>query len=540
MLTDVAMSTPLEEERPTKEVANGGEESPRGGGGALVDPAWGDDGPEKTGTSAPSASGSAGDGPGSAPEHAPDGNDDDDDEHSPVDGARVGPATEEEERLLGWKRSSDQKSLAEAHSTVPFPALDAPWWRKLASFTGVGLLVGVGYMDPGNWATDVAGGAYYAFDLLCVVLMANLMAIYLQFLCIKLGVATGRDLAMACRDAFYPRATLVMWVLMELAIAATDLAEILGAAIALNLLTGLPIPAGVVITGLDVFFILFLQNNRIRILEGLVAVLTLTILVCLAYVAGLAKPDAGVVMRGYLPTASLFTDSKKLFVAIGILGATVMPHNLFLHSSLVQTRNYPRTTLGKRVAVKFATIDSTLFLSLAMVVNSLILIVAASAFYGREDVGEDVDITTAYQLLSPAVGAQAASILFGVSLLFSGQQASLTGTLAGQIVMEGMINIRLAPWKRRLLTRLIAMTPAVVVTSLFADSAGKLLLISQVILSIALSFVLPPLVFFTSDPTKMGKSFVNSRPTVVVGVLITLGIIALNVVILTTPSTWEL
>jgi len=439
----------------------------------------------------------------------------------------------------GWSRSSlVKKSLESAHATVPFPDASAPWWRKLMSFAGSGLVIGVAYTDPGNWATDVAGGAGFGYDLLCVVLFASLIGMLVQYLSLKLGIATNRDLAMACHDALPHKVNVMLWLVMEMAIAATDLAEILGAAIALNLLTGLPIPAGVAVTGVDVFFILLLQNERIRLLEGLVSVLMLAIFVCLLYVTVLAQPDAAAVFWGFIPSGSVVTNPDELFTAIGIIGATVMPHSLFLHSALAQTRNYPRTVEGRRAAVKFAAIDSTLSLIFAFVINALILILAGAAFHAQYS--GTSDLGTAYQLLAPAVGSQAASTLFAFSLLCSGQQASLIGTLAGQIVMEGMVEIRVRPWVRRLLTRLVAMIPAIIVTTIFAQSASALLIISQVFLSISLSFILPPLVYFTSDVRKMGPAHVNSRALTVVSVTVTLLLTALNIYVMTNPSTWQL
>jgi manganese transport protein len=363
-------------------------------------------------------------------------------------------------------------------------------------------------MDPGNWATDIAGGAKFGYALLSVILVSNLMAILLQSLCVRLGVATGRDLAQMCRDAFSPRVNFVLWVLCELAIAACDLAELLGSAIALQLLFGLPLVAGVCITALDVLVLLLLQSKGFRYVEALVIMLVGTIGLCFEAEILFSRPDAGGILMGYLPKAEILQNPEMLYLAMGILGATVMPHNLYLHSSIVQTRAWEPTTEKRWEAIKFGTIDSTVALSFALFINSAILIVAAATFHfsGYQDVAE---IQDAYKLLSPLLGVSAASAIFGLALLASGQSSTLTATLAGQIVMEGFLQIRLPPWLRRLATRLLAIVPALIAIIFFGEqSTGKLLVFSQVILSLQLSFAVVPLVMFTSDRRLMGE-FVN-------------------------------
>jgi manganese transport protein len=409
----------------------------------------------------------------------------------------------------GWRRSRDRLSLVESHASIPVPAASAPGWKKFLAFAGPGLLVSVGYMDPGNWATDIAGGAKFGYALLSVILISNLMAILLQHLALKLGVVTGRDLAQACRDHYSKPVGIVLWVLCEIAIAACDLAEVIGSAVALNLLFGIPLWAGITITALDVLVILMLQHKGFRYIEAVVAALMLTIFGCFGYQMIASRPDLFGIASGLLPTPQIVVNPSMLYIAVGILGATVMPHNLYLHSSIVQTRNYPRDLAGKRMAVKFATLDSTFSLLLAFFVNAAILILAAAAFHNTQH--HDVaGISEAYQLLSPVLGVGAASTVFAVALLASGQNATLTGTLAGQIVMEGFLDLRISPWLRRLTTRLIAIIPAVIV-SITAGEAGveKLLVLSQVILSLQLSFAVIPLVQFTSEKAKMGP-FTNS------------------------------
>jgi manganese transport protein len=403
----------------------------------------------------------------------------------------------------GWRSSPDAPSLREVHGSVAVPA-DANFWRKLLAFAGPGYLVAVGYMDPGNWATDLAGGARYGYTLLSVILISNLMAILLQALAVRLGIGSGRDLAQACRDSYSRPTTLVLWVLCEIAIAACDLAEVIGAAIALNLLFGLPLIWGVCITALDVLVVLYLQNKGFRYVEALVVGLIVGIAACFAVELWLARPSLPDVAAGFIPDPQILRDPAMLYIAVGILGATVMPHNLYLHSSIVQTRKYLDTQPSKLEAIRFASIDSSIALMSALFINAAILIVAAAVFNGT-GYEEVADISDAYKLLSPLLGAGAASTLFAVALLFAGQNATLTGTLAGQIVMEGFVNIRLRPWLRRLITRLVAIIPAVIVVIFYGErGAGSLLILSQVILSLQLPFAVFPLVSFTGNRHKMG------------------------------------
>ena len=412
-----------------------------------------------------------------------------------------------EELTAGWRHARISPSLPESFRTVNIPA-GAPWWRKMLAFAGPGYMVAVGYMDPGNWATDLAGGSRFGYALLSVILLSNLMAMVLQALAVRLGIATGRDLAQACRDHFSRPVNFVLWVLCEIAIAACDLAEVIGSAIALNLLFGIPLLWGVCITAVDVLLILLLQHRGFRWLEAFVIVLVATIGACFAIELVLAQPALGELFRGLIPTTEIISDSAKLYIAIGILGATVMPHNLYLHSSIVQTRNFGDTVAGKREAIKYATIDSTLALFFAFFINASILILAAATFHTTGNQGV-ADIGDAHKLLAPLLGTTMASVLFAVALLASGQNSTITGTLAGQIVMEGFLNIRLPAWLRRMITRLIAIVPAVIVTAILGErGSGQLLILSQVILSMQLSFAVVPLVIFTSDKAKMGV-FVN-------------------------------
>lgn len=415
----------------------------------------------------------------------------------------MNPAEQAPSTPTGWRRETAQPSLPEAHRSVPVAA-DATFWRRLLAFSGPGLLVAVGYMDPGNWATDLAGGSKYGYALLSVILVSNLMAILLQHLALKLGIATGRDLAQACRDHYSPPVAFGLWVLCEIAIIACDLAEVLGAAIALQLLFGLPLIPGVILTVLDVMIILLLQNRGFRYLECVVGGLMALIGGCFVYELAVSHPALAEILGGFVPTPRIATDPEMLYLAVGILGATVMPHNLYLHSSIVQTRDYPRDEAGKRMAIRFATIDSTASLLIAFFINAAILILSAAAFHknGRHDIAE---IQDAYLLLSPVLGAPLASTFFAVALLASGQNSTLTGTLAGQIVMEGFLKLRVRPWLRRLITRLLAIIPAVAVIAWLGDAGvGRLLIFSQVVLSLQLSFAVIPLVLFTSDRQKMG------------------------------------
>ena len=407
-----------------------------------------------------------------------------------------------------WRSERKSNSLSEVYASIPVPEGNG-FWRNLRAFLGPGFMVAVGYMDPGNWATDLAGGAQFGYTLLLVVLISSLFAILLQHLALKLGVATGRDLAQACGDAFSKPVAIFLWFICELAIAACDLAEVIGSALALHLLFGIPILTGIVITILDVFLILFFQKKGFRVLESIVLSLLIVIVLCFAYELLLSKPDISGVLGGLIPQPSIFENPDQLYVAIGILGATVMPHNLYLHSSIVQTRAFASTNVDRKKAIKFATWDSTISLSLAFFINAGILILAASAFHlsGNAHVA---DIRDAYQLLDPVLGSKLASAFFAIALLASGQNATLTGTLAGQIVMEGFLDWRIAPWLRRLITRLLAIVPAFFITWWYGEGKiGELLIFSQVVLSMQLSFAVIPLVWFTSDAKKMGQ-FVNA------------------------------
>jgi manganese transport protein len=410
----------------------------------------------------------------------------------------------------GWRQGSGRPSLAEVFRTVAVPGQHASVWRKFLAFSGPGYLVAVGYMDPGNWATSLAGGSAFGYTLLSVILLSNLMAILLQALALKLGVVAERDLARACRDHYSKPVSFVLWIACEIAIAACDLAEVIGSAIALNLLFGIPLMWGVCLTALDVLAVMYLQHKGFRLLEAFVITLIATIALCFLLEMIFSHPEKLGILSGLAPKAEILTNRDMLFVAIGILGATVMPHNLYLHSAIVQTRNYDRTPRGKREAIRYATLDSTVALMGALFINGAILVVASAVFHqaGKTDVAE---IQDAYKLLSPMLGVGMASALFGVALLASGQNSTLTGTLAGQIVMEGFLNLRLRPWLRRLITRLIAIIPAVIATALYGSSGtAKLLIWSQVVLSLQLSFAVIPLVLFTGSKAKMGE-FVNPR-----------------------------
>ncbi len=434
------------------------------------------------------------------------------------------------DRDLAWKRQVAEVSLPEVHSSIVVPGTGS-FLKKLLAFSGPGFLVAVGYMDPGNWATSLAGGARFGYTLLAVIMVSNLMAILLQHLCVKLGVATGRDLAQACRDHYNTPTVWFLWVLCELAIAACDLAEVVGSAIGLNLLFGIPLVWGCVITCVDVLLVLYLQNKGFRWVEAIVITLIATIGGCFVMELFFARPSLTGVLLGFVPRAEILQNQEMLYVSIGILGATVMPHNLYLHSSIVQTRNFERTLVGRREAIKFATIDSTAALMFALFINAAILILAAAAFHwsGHRDVAE---IQDAYKLLSPALGAGLASTLFAVALLASGQNSTLTGTLAGQIVMEGFLNFRITPWLRRLITRAIAIVPAVCIIGFFGESrTTDLLIASQVVLSMQLGFAVWPLMRFTGERRKMGE-FVNTLWIKILGWTTATVIIVLNVKLL--------
>src|SRR6266700_3996796 len=408
------------------------------------------------------------------------------------------------ESRVGWRRRAGQVSLPEVHRTVVVP-VTASFWRKLIAFSGPGFLVAVGYMDPGNWATDLAGGAKFGYSLLAVIMVSNFMAILLQHFCIKLGVATGRDLAQACRDHYSTPVVWFLWILCELAIAACDLAEVVGSAIALQLLFRIPLMWGCIITASDVMLVLYLQTKGFRYIEAIVITLIAIIGSCFAAELIFSKPSMMGILSGLVPGPHIVANQAMLYVSIGILGATVMPHNLYLHSSIVQTRKFEQTPGGRREAIKFATIDSTLALMFALFINAAILIVSAAVFHwsGHQGVAE---IQEAYKLLSPLLGVSIASIVFAVALLASGQNSTLTGTLAGQIVMEGFLNFRITPWLRRLITRLIAIVPAVFVIGIFGEGkTTELLIASQVVLSMQLGFAVWPLMRFTGEKAKMGE-----------------------------------
>jgi len=425
-----------------------------------------------------------------------------------------------------WIQKSSHISLEEVNNSVRVPE-HAGFWKKFFAFAGPGSLVAVGYVDPGNWATSIAGGSRFGYTLLFVILIANLAAMLLQSLAAKLGIVTGQDLAQATREATSAKTAIILWLLTELAIIATDLAEVIGSAIALNLLFKIPLLIGIVITTLDVILLLLLQKKGFRIIESIVIVLMITILGVFAFEVAVSHPNVSELFSGYLPKAEIVTNPDMLFISLGILGATVMPHNLYLHSSIVQTRQYKRTTEGKREALKFSVLDSTFSLTIAFFINSAILILGTSAFYGT---GLNVsEIEAAYELLSPTLGIGIASTLFAVALLASGQNSTITGTLTGQIVMEGFIHLRIPPWLRRLITRLIAVIPAFIVTWIAGEKGtGDLLLWSQVILSLQLPFAIVPLVLFTSNKEKMGE-FVNSKWVTILAWIVTVIIIVLNI-----------
>ena len=403
-----------------------------------------------------------------------------------------------------WRRERGSPSLQGVHGSIPIPRT-LSFWKKLLAFSGPGYLVAVGYMDPGNWATDLAGGSAFGYQLLSVILLSNLMAILLQSLCARLGIVTGRDLAQACRDHYSRPVAFTLWILCEIAICACDLAEVIGSAIALNLLFRIPLVIGVCITALDVLAVMYLQNKGFRYVEALVITLIVLIGGCFMAEIVFARPAVRELLGGFIPTPEIVTNPSMLYLAIGILGATVMPHNLYLHSSIVQTRKYEQTAEGKREAIRFATIDATVALMFALFINAAILIVSAATFHtrGQHDIAE---IQQAHQLLSGTLGVTVASAVFAIALLASGQNSTLTGTLAGQIVMEGFLEIRLRPWLRRLITRLIAIIPAVIATIVYGESGtARLLVFSQVVLSLQLSFAVIPLIIFTGSRAKMGE-----------------------------------
>ncbi len=421
-------------------------------------------------------------------------------------------------------------SLREVHRTVAVPP-GVGFWKKALAFSGPGFLVAVGYMDPGNWATDIEGGSRFAYRLIFILMMSNLMAILLQTLAARLGIVAQRDLAQACRDYYSRRSSLFLWVMCEIAIAACDLAEVIGSAIALNLLFGIPLLWGVCLTALDVLAILYLQHKGFRYLETLVVILIGTIGGCYLLEIIMVRPDFLGIARGLVGTPEIFTNRDMLYISIGILGATVMPHNLYLHSSIVQTRMIERTREGLRTAMRFNFLDSILALNFAFFINAAILVMSAATFH-RRGLTQVAEIQDAYYTLSPLLGIPLASFLFAVALLCSGQNSTLTGTLAGQIVMEGFLNIRLAPWLRRLLTRIVAIVPAIFTVAFYGrHGTARLIVFSQVILSLQLSFAVFPLVKFTSDPANMGE-FANPGWLKVLSWIVALIIAGLNAYLL--------
>jgi len=405
-------------------------------------------------------------------------------------------------RTPAWLRNSSQPPLADTFRTIPVRT-SGSWWRRFMAFVGPGYLVAVGYMDPGNWATSLAGGSQFGYTLLSVALLSNIMAILLQSLCARLAIATGKDLAQACRDAFPRWASWPLWALAELAICATDLAEVIGTAIGLNLIFGLPLEIGILVTMLDVFLILWLQTKGFRWIEAFIITLLGVIAVCFGVQIAMADPDWAQVIRGFAPTTEIVTNPEMLYLALGIIGATVMPHNLYLHSGIVQTRAYGESVEDKRSALRFATWDSSIALMLALCINAAILILAAATFHAHGQYVEDLGI--AHEMLMPLLGHAVAPVLFGVALLCCGLNSTVTATMAGQIVMEGFIDIKMAAWARRLVTRLVAIVPAIAVI-LWAGEAqlGQLLILSQVVLSLQLPFAVVPLVMFTASKSKMG------------------------------------
>lgn len=426
----------------------------------------------------------------------------------------------------GWRRASKNPPLTEVFRSVAVRPT-GPFWRKLIAFLGPGYLVAVGYMDPGNWATSLAGGSKFGYALLTIALLSNLMAILLQALCARLGVATGRDLAQACRDAFPRAVSWPLWLLAEIAICSTDLAEVIGTAIGLNLLFGLPLEIGVLLTALDVFLILWMQRLGFRYIEALIVSLLALIALCFAAQIVLADPDWGAVLRGFAPTTDIVRNPEMLYLALGIIGATVMPHNLYLHSGIVLTRNFGDAPAEKREAIKFATIDSSIALMLALTINASILILAAAAFNktGRTGVTE---LAEAHALLAPLLGSTLAPVLFAIALLACGLNSTVTATLSGQIVMEGFLDIRLPSWARRLVTRAIAIVPAAIATIWYGEKGtAQLLIFSQVVLGLQLPFAVVPLVLFTADRRKMGE-LVAPRWTTALAVLVAAIIIVLN------------
>ncbi|HEX5998248.1 MAG TPA: Nramp family divalent metal transporter [Hyphomicrobiaceae bacterium] len=437
-----------------------------------------------------------------------------------------------------WPFEADKRpSLPEVHASVPVDPR-ANWPRRLLAFSGPGYMVSVGYMDPGNWATDIAGGAKFGYALLAVIMLSNVMAILLQALAARLGVATGKDLAQACRDSYPGWVAIPLWLLCEVAIIACDLAEVIGTAIALNLLFGIPLAYGALMTMLDALLLLSLMKRGFRFLEAFIIGLLIVIAACFTVQIIMAAPHVPSLLAGFVPSREIVTNPEMLYLAIGIMGATVMPHNLYLHSSIVQTRNYAPDYESRKDAIRWATVDGTIALMLALFVNAAILVVAAAVFHasGRTDVA---DIRHAYVLLTPLLGTGLASILFAVALLASGLNSTITVTLAGQIVMEGFLRLRIPPWARRLLTRSIAIVPVVVITVLYGeDGAGQLLIFSQVVLSMHLLFAVVPLVWFVSDRRRMGQF---ALPPLVGALcwIVTAVILVLNANLLASMNIWS-
>lgn len=430
----------------------------------------------------------------------------------------------------GWRRKRGEPSMLDVFGSISVKSGATPWRRFLA-FVGPGYLVAVGYMDPGNWATSLAGGAQFGYSLLIVALISNIMAIILQSLCARLAVSTGRDLAQACRDAFPRAVSWPLWALAELAICATDLAEVIGTAIALNLLFGLPLEIGVIVTALDVFVILWLQTKGFRWVEAFIITLLGVIAICFGVQIALADPNWGEVIRGFAPTTEIVTNPQMLYLALGIIGATVMPHNLYLHSGIVQTRAYGESPPEKREALKWATLDSTIALMFALTINAAILILAAATFHkgGQTEIAE---LGRAHELLAPLLGASIAPALFAIALLCCGLNSTVTATMAGQIVMEGFLDIKLPAWLRRLVTRLVAIVPAILVTWLYGSGeTAKLLILSQVILGLQLPFAIVPLIMFTASRAKMGD-LVAPRWLTAIASLVAAVIIVLNIKLL--------
>lgn len=433
----------------------------------------------------------------------------------------------------GWRRARGEPPLADMFRTVRV-AENASTWRRAMAFAGPGFLVAVGYMDPGNWATSIAGGAQFGYVLLSVALLSNIMAIILQSLCSRLAIGSGRDLAQACRDAFSRPVALVLWLFAEIAIIATDIAEVVGTAIGLNLLFGIPLELGVLITALDVFLILWLQRLGFRWIEAFIITLLGVIFICFLIQIALSDPDWGQVIRGFAPTTEIVGNPAMLYLALGIIGATVMPHNLYLHSGIVQTRAYGETLREKQEALRFATWDSTAALMFALLVNASILILAAATFHAGGHTGV-TEIGEAHAMLAPLVGSLLAPKLFAIALLCCGLNSTVTATMAGQIVMEGFLDIRLPAWLRRLVTRMVAIVPAALVTLYYgAEGTGMLLILSQVILAFQLPFAIVPLVLFTRDRAKMGGLAAPAWLTLMAAVIAVL-IICLNLKLL-----WDL